>query len=311
MNSAVAYIETSCSSESGYASHQYARSLEEFGAPRQLPRCGGWLLMSQITGSHLFDGAGCYPLFCCNDWHAVHEDINGLAKELVSVRLVTDPFAEFGVEDLKVTFADRCHEFKQHFVRDLSQPLETAIAPHHLRNVRKALEQLTVRQSTADPTLLSEWQPLYDTLIRRHQINGIARFSPTAFDVQAKVPGFVSFSAFDSDDTCGMTWWYIRRNVAYYHLGAYSELGYTLCASYALFWTALQYFAGLGLRYASLGAGAGLKSAESGLARFKRGWATETRPTYFCGRILQRQAYAELARRDAAPTEFFPAYRAA
>jgi hypothetical protein len=76
-----------------------------------------------------------------------------------------------------------------------------------------------------------------------------------------------------------------------------------------LFWTALTHFAGSGVRWAALGAGAGATLTESGLTRFKRGWSTETRPVYFCGRILQPGAYAELSANAAAGSTFFPSYR--
>ena len=311
MGGIVGKIETQDNSDSGYACREYARSLEEFGAVRELPISGGRLLVSRIAGSELFDGMGCYPLFCCHDWSALRDDLDSLAASLVSARIVTDPFADVDISTLREAFPDTCYEYKQHFVTDLSQSLEQVVASHHLRNVRKALDRLEVRQSTGDADLLRKWQPLYDTLICRHGIDGIARFSPLAFERQAKVPGFISFSAIDDDDTCGMNWWYVRGDVAYYHLGAYSDRGYELGTSYALFWNALQYFGGIGLRWACLGAGAGVTSTESGLTRFKRGWATHTRPAYLCGRIFQPAVYAKLAAGAPAQSGFFPAYRAA
>jgi hypothetical protein len=173
------------------------------------------------------------------------------------------------------------------------------------------LDTLTVRQTSGDAELLTEWQRLYDNLVARHGINGISRFSPVSFERQAVVPGFTAFSAFDGDKTCGMTLWYVQGDVVYYHLGAYNEHGYERGASFALFWSALSYFASIGIRWAALGAGAGLKSADSGLTRFKSGWATHTRPVYFCGRILQPVAYARLAADVGGSPGFFPAYRAA
>jgi Acetyltransferase (GNAT) domain len=297
--------------ESGYASREYAHSLGEFGTVRQLPRCGGWLLTSQTPNSNLQDATGCYPLFCCQDWSALGADLASMADALVCIRVVTDPFADVGISQLKNTFPDVCYEYKQHFVTDLTTPLESVVASHHRRNVRKALGALVVRQTTGDAGLLMEWQRMYDHLVARHRINGIARFSSLAFERQAKVPGFTAFSALDGDDTCGMSLWYVQGDVVYYHLGAYSDHGYQQRASFALFWSALNYFASIGIRWAALGAGAGLNSAESGLTRFKRGWATHTRPVYFCGRILQPAAYAKLTAGKAASTGFFPAYRAA
>src|SRR3954463_14867746 len=107
--------ETRRGRDNGYASQHYARSLEEFGAVRELPRCKGWLLVNQIPNSDLFDGMGCYPLFCCQDWCALQEDLASLADSLVSVRIVTDPFANTGLSQLKGAFPNTCYEYKQHF----------------------------------------------------------------------------------------------------------------------------------------------------------------------------------------------------
>jgi len=306
-----AFIQITTDHATGYASQQYADSLREFGDVLHLPRCGGSLLVSRVPRSELFDASGCYPLFACENWAAIHQDVDALADELVSVRLVTDPFANLNLEHLKAAFPDRCSEFKHHFVTDLSQALETTVSAHHQRNVRKALAALNVRESTGDTDLVPKWLPLYSTLVHRHGIRGIARFSPASFEMQTRVPGFISFSALDGDETCGMTWWYVTNGVAYYHLAAYSEHGYACRASYALFWTALKHFAAIGLRWASLGAGAGLRSADSGLTRFKRGWSTQTRRAYFCGRIYQPTTYATLVAAASARSAYFPAYRAA
>jgi hypothetical protein len=102
----------------------------------------------------------------------------------------------------------------------------------------------------------------------------------------------------------------IDGEVAHYHLGAYSETGYRFKASFAIFRTAIDEFARRGLRWLSLGAGPGIGEEEGGLTRFKHGWATGTRPVYFCGRVFDRDAYRLLpASIPADPQSYFPAYR--
>ena len=309
MNLSISNVAPLRDSQFGYASRQYAESLKEFGTVRELPRCGGWLLERPIPNSDLVDGVGCYPLFTCRDWSGLIKDLETLDQRLVCVNLVTDPFSDVAVSELQAIFPDICYEYKQHFVADLSLPLEDIVDAHHQRNIRKAKSALEVRQSTGDGDLLHVWQTLYDNLVRRHGIDGIARFSSSSFERQLVVPGLTAFSALERGATCGMTLWYVRGDVAYYHLGAYSDRGYESGASFALFWTALAHFASIGVRWAALGAGAGATATESGLTRFKRGWATHTRPVYFCGRILQPAAYAQLAARVSSKTGFFPAYR--
>ena len=108
-----------------------------------------------------------------------------------------------------------------------------------------------------------------------------------------------------------MVLWYKQGDIAYYHLGAYNDLGYLQKASFALFWTLIEYFASHKTRWLALGAGAGSQNdGQDGLTRFKRGWSTGTRTAYFCGRILDRQKYLEITQAKQIPaTNFFPAYR--
>jgi hypothetical protein len=105
--------------------------------------------------------------------------------------------------------------------------------------------------------------------------------------------------------------WFVQGDVGYYHLGAYSPPGYEMRASFALFQFAIEYFSVSGLRWLSIGAGAGVGSGETdGLTRFKKGWSTGTRTAYFCGRIFDNVKYQEIvSTKDIPATDYFPAYR--
>jgi hypothetical protein len=294
----------------GYASRAYAESLAEFGDVIALPNSGGALLGQPIAGAQEGDAVGPYPLFACRDWSGLGADLESLADRFVCAYAVTDPFGETSSDELARAFPDLCYAYKQHFAADLSRPLDSFVDSHHRRNIRKGLKNVEVRRLPASAETLAAWQALYDCLIERHDIRGIARFSAAAFAKQFAVPGFDCFAAVDAEGVCGMTLWYVDRGVAYYHLGAYNERGYGQAAAFAIFATALQQFAEEGVRWAALGAGAGTTAADSGLTRFKQGWSTETWPAYLCGRILQPEAYARLSAAAPAETKFFPAYRA-
>jgi hypothetical protein len=201
--------------------------------------------------------------------------------------------------------------FKEHFVVDLELNMNTFVSSHHRRYARKALREVDVERCHSPAQFADEWAGLYTTLTKRHGIQGIAAFSRTSLAKQLEVPGIVVFRAAHKETTIGMTLWYVLGDVGYYHLGAYNETGYRLRASFALFWFAIEYFAGHELRWLNLGAGAGIaKRASDGLSRFKKGWATGTRTAYFCGRVLDWHRYSEILNaRGISEIHYFPAYR--
>lgn len=295
----------------GYLHSGYAESLAEFGQPRLLPKSRGWILKRQIPGYPLYDAMGCYPLFACQDWSQLHTDINSMAGELISLALVTDPFGAYDAAYLQRCFKDVVIPFKEHFIIDLGRKLDTFVSSHHSRYARKALQNVFVQRCHDPAQFLGEWVDLYAFLIARHRIDGIPSFSRSSFERQLNVPGITMFRAVHKDVTVGMTLWYTKGEVSYYHLGAYSDLGYQLRASFALFWSTIEYFSASGLRWLSLGAGAGVNGKNpDGLSRFKQGWSTGSRPAYFCGRIFHRERYLHLAKATAVTaTDYFPAYR--
>jgi hypothetical protein len=295
----------------GYASAEYARSLADVGKPRELACSGGWLLERAITASDAYDAMGCYPFFACRDWSQLARDIETLGSELVSVTIVTDPFAHSDAAALQHAFPDLCRPYKEHLIADLGVATDS-IAVHHRRNARRALENLDIDQSREPSPWLDDWCKLYAELVARHEIHGVAAFSRASFAAQLRVPGIVALRAASGDTCVGMTLWYCRGDIAYYHLGAYSSAGYALRASFALFWRARELFSSDNIRWLSLGAGAGAAGdPDDGLTRFKRGWATGTRTVYLCGRILNAERYAALSARRAGSTgNYFPAYRA-
>ena len=296
----------------GYLHPRYSESLAGFGTPGELPGSKGWILKRPVPGFDYYDAMGCYPIFVCQDWSLLKADLENIEVGLVSLSLVTDPFGEYDVTYLRQCFPDLTIPFKEHFVVDLSRPLDTFVHAHHRRNARKALRELEVERCASPSDFLDDWTALYKTLIERHNITGIAAFSTESFARQLSVPGIVVFRAVYNDTTVGMLLWYEQGNRAYYHLGAYSPRGYELRASFALFNYSIDYFARQGFAWLSLGAAAGIAAnRESGLSRFKRGWSTGVRTAYFCGRIFDQGKYQEiLETRNVPATKYFPAYRA-
>jgi hypothetical protein len=294
---------------SGYSHPGYVQSLREFGRPRELQACGGWLLERTIPGTHDTDAMGSYPLFTCRDWERLKGDLDDLAGELVTVGLVADPFANVTPAELRKCF-DVVVPFKDRFVVDLAVPVEQIGSKHHRANARKALAAVEVEVCSNPEDYLDEWTELYDTVIRKFGLTGIRAFSRRAFVMQFSIPGLVMFRASHEGRTIGLDWWFVDGDVAYGHLAAYNETGYKLRASYGVKWNIIRHFIGK-VRWIDLGGAAGATQGKpSGLAEFKQGWSTEKRATYFCGRVLDQKRYAELAapQIDEGST-YFPLYR--
>jgi lipid II:glycine glycyltransferase (peptidoglycan interpeptide bridge formation enzyme) len=154
---------------------------------------------------------------------------------------------------------------------------------------------------------------LYAKLVERHNLRGIKAFSRNAFALQFEVPGLMAFRATRNGRTIGMHLWYLQSSIAYSHLSAFDDEGYSLRAAYALHWHAIQQFKRYrtrNVRWIDLGAGAGVDEAEDdGLTTFKRGWATAHRMKYFCGVTFDPEAYALLSAANKGRSSYFPLYR--
>ncbi len=293
----------------GFMHPDYVKSLAEFGNPRELPKCGGWVLERIIPGFAHRDALGSYPLFVCRDWAELPADLLELGDELVSLSIVTDPFGDYEVADLNKNF-DIVIPFKDHFIVDLSLPLNQVVTKSHQSTVRRARQDVEVEFCPEPALLLEEWKELFANLVNKHSIAGIKAFSEKAFAKQLSIPGMVMFKAVANGTIVGLDLWYVHKDVAYGHLVAISPLGYKLRASYALKWYLLNYFADK-VRWLDLGSGAGIQSDKSdGLTDFKRGWSSGTRPVYFCGKIFKPELYAGIVKaKGVTATNYFPAYR--
>jgi Acetyltransferase (GNAT) domain len=297
----------------GYRNPQYAESLAEIGTPLYLSHADGWLLGRPIPESGERDAIGCYPVFDCGNWPALDRDLHELESRAVAVSLVVDPFAQVDRSLLGELFSDVCRPYKQHAVVDFGHAWRNAISPHHRRNTRLAARQVEIERCVDPAQWLETWNELYGHLLARHDIRGMAAFSRTSFRRQLAVPGMVAFRAGVKTKTVGMLLWYVADSLAYYHMGAFSPLGYECRAAFALFDFALSDLAARGVRWASLGAGAGWRGqTDGGLTRFKTGWANANRTAWFCGRILAPSKYAQLTvARNLIDAEYFPKYRSA
>ncbi len=268
------------------------------------------MLERPIPGSHRQDAMGPYPRLFCRNWSKLSEDVTEASEQLVSLTLVTEPFAKASVADLACF--DGVRPYKEHYVVDLTLPLEESQSRHHRYYARWALrEGVSVEQCDEPRQLLDEWMRLYNVLVERHHLTGLKRFSRRSFEGQLSVPGATMFRARKGGTTVAAQVWYRHGDVAHSHLQATDDSGYRSRAAYALYSEALQWLKAR-CRLADLGSAAGATfDARDGLARFKRGWASETRQAYICSRVFDRKAYDCLVRAHGAPpAAYFPRYRA-
>ncbi|WP_372845225.1 GNAT family N-acetyltransferase [Pontiella sp.] len=297
------------SSAKGYAGKAYAYSLTEFGEPIHLPRCGGYLLRRAIPGTGFFDAMGCYPLFFCRDWKQLCDDLEELPPEIISVSLVADPYGHYSPDELEQCF-EVVNPFKVHYVVDLELPQERIGSDHHRKQALASLDDIQVEVCKDPPGFAEKWTEIYQTLARRHNIHGIRAFSQTAFEQQLAMPEIEVLLAFLGDEIIGAQLYFVQDDVVHCHLGAVSDHGYKAGAFYAMDYVSFDHFAGRA-KWLDIGGGAGLSgSGQDGLSLYKKGWSSRTRPVYFCGKIVNPEAYRDLAPlQGQEETNYFPAYR--
>jgi hypothetical protein len=291
----------------GYSDPHYLNALSEFGEPRWLSNSSSGVLVQPIEGTEFKDARGPYPLLSSRNWAALNGELEEQLGDCVSFVGVSDPLSRPPQYTLRAAFPDFCHRYKDHYIVELSS-YDGPNSQSHRRQVRNASRSIAVKELHPPFQALEKWLQLYNELSCRHRISGIARFSAASFAMQLSMPNMRLFQASAGHETVAMSLWLQSEGSVYYHLGASSEFGYSLKASYALFAAALQQFHEEGLEEALLGAGAGiLGDPNDGLSRFKAGWATGILPSFLCGRILSSTAYSQLSK--GLNTNYFPAYR--
>lgn len=293
---------------SGYRSGAFAATYGHEGSPIELPLSGGWLVRRRIpNGRGAFDAVSCYPLLDCADWAGLPADLSAL-EGVVSVTAITDPLADAEDEVLRAAFPDLLRPYKQHLVVELAAYGLDQLSGHHRRNVSRGRRTCAVSRVDPAVSAADDWVGLYAQLVARHRVIGRADLPDEALRAQLEVPGAMAWRADVSGELAGIVVWMQSGARAYYHLGAYSTVGYRSRAAYALFDVALGELAGIA-SLAVLGAGAGVEASgvDDGLVRFKRGWGVVEHVAHLGGRVVDADAYARLTGpRDG----YFPAYRA-
>ena len=293
----------------GYYHSGYAHALSEFGTPLELAQSKAYYLKRTIPGESDADGLGCYPFLFCKNWSALASDLDLLSHELVSFAALPDPFGAYTMSDLQRAFPDFVTPFKLHYVADLSQPYNDIVSKTNRYYARKALVGIEVEIHPEPLRFLEQWTVLFSQMVERFQLQGIRAFSRRSFELQLGLPGaYIALARYRGEPIAAHIH-LLCGEVLYAHVAAVSPDANALGASYALLSTAIRYFADKA-RWLNWGGAAGINSGGQ-LSDFKRGWSTETRPAYFCGRIFNPERYHALAlAKGCSASTYFPAYRA-
>lgn len=311
MQTAQAGAHGGASALTGYGHPRYAQSHAEFGSPRELPACGGWIIERRIPGFAHTDAMGCYPLFACRDWSRLHEDVDALEGQLVSLTLVTDPLGDYDEGVLRRCFPDLVRPFKEHFVVDLTQPRERVVSKHHRYYARKALRELSVEIHADPPAFLDSWMALHAHLVKKHAVRGVAAFSRSAFATQLSTPGVELLSCAWGAEPIAAMMCFASGDAAYAHVLGCSGAGYEKGALYALLWATIERFQGRARWLDIMGVPGADDAGADGIRQFKRGWTSDTRTAWLCGRILDRDRYQRIVGTTGrAGSSYFPDYRA-
>ena len=296
----------------GYDATEYARTCPHLGTPRLLPRSGVTIMVRRIEMPFVAtDACGTYPLLSTQRWHELAADLAD-QRDLLSFVAVVDPLRAPGTATLEAVFPDHLLAFKTHYLArlDAHEPL-AHIAASHQRKALAAAQRLHV-EVAADPAAHApDWRRLYGELRSRHRFRGAADFPAASLAAQLALPGMLAVLARDAHRVVSMSLWLVSGTHAHYHLGASDAAGYDAGASFATFAHAFEVLAARGVEWVDLGGSAGLRNgsgAGDGLARFKRGWSSETRTAWLGGRILDLRRYGQLCGTRTAD-DYFPAYR--
>lgn len=203
-------------------------------------------------------------------------------------------------------------EYKDHFFCDLGiNDIWRILSDNHKRLIKKALKLAKIARISNSGDIEKIWLELYNHLIAKRQISGISRFTPQILKNFIRLPQSAIYAATIENQICGITIFCFDERIVYYHLAAYSDIGYDHSVSYGIFWQAIQDFKKDGFKVLHLGGVPGVYASSSGLYKFKKGFSSGLKKTHFIGKILNRDQFNETLKKSGTVGvfDFFPPYR--
>ncbi len=279
--------------KTGYASTEYAQVYENensqiFGFPYEN------FLKNKIPNTEYYDYCNVYP-FLANNYHWLADDFD---KNAVSSVLITNPLRE-----VVINRSMELEVYKEHSIVNLKDYDLSKISEGHRRNIKKSSLEIKVH---AEPLKILDIVIAYkNDLKERHGITGITDYTKEQLAKLISVPGTFLFTAQDGSYYCNTTLFYVQDNDVYMHFSYQGQGGIEKNANFKMIHQACMFFKQLGLDRLLLGSVP--DGGNSGLSRFKKGFASELKNNYIIKTIINKELYSKLSENKT--DGFFPSYR--
>ena len=286
-----------------YDTLAYAHTLPHLGRPACFPGLPWPVIIRAIPDSDRCDAIGPWPYGSPIPADQAAVALSELRVEgIVSLLAVFRPDQAVDAAGLRAAGLD-CVRLKDHFVFQAHEP-----RPEPSKKTRHNLAAARRCWSVQCLDLCATWPVLADwhhELSQRRAMSKFAQVETRHFERLAAVPGAAGLGVFDGDELVAALVVVLTEAAVHFHAVVGNERAYRERAFYALYDAAVARWGGE--RLLCLG---GVPSGpdSDGVGKFKRRFATSTRPALMATAILDEPAAKALAARRSAPS-FFPPYR--
>lgn len=286
-----------------YDSYAYANTLTHLGLPEVIEGLPWPIVVRPIPGSDRCDAVGPWPYGSAPEAGRMAAALPVLrTRGLVSLTAFLRPDCPADAAALRLSGV-QCVPLKEHFMYDARQTL-----PAHSKKTRYNIAAARRRWAVERLNLRTQWPALaalQQDLRQRRALSKFAQVEPAHFERLADVPGSDGLALFDQGEMVAAL--VVVRSAARVHFLALlgNEQAQRERAHYALYDAAATRWGS-----ESLLCMGGAPSGEDGpgIDKFKRRFATSTRPVTLMTLILDPAACAELTARRHTPG-YFPPYR--
>ncbi len=290
-----------------YSRLSYGQSLAQGDQIVMSETLGVPLRLRRIPGTDHQDASGLYPIspdLRETTREALQSELQ--AMKAVCLVLVTDPLATHIPDCFDVN-----RPYKPHHVIDPAIGLPK-FSKHHRAEVRRAKRLCAVRHIDLAEHL-DGFIRLYDVLIARRGLGPQHRFDREHFEHLAAHPkDFPTIGAFVEDRLVSAHIWVRAGQNVYSHLAASDPEGYAVGAAYAVYDCAIHEIDGCRITLGGVPDRPEGSGPNTGLDRFKRGFANTAYSPHLCGIIADPNIYQALSKpvgESGSETGFFPLYR--